>query len=343
MILSLLILIFIGDYLASRILTSKDKKLIFFSFFFFLGVIIGLRGVKMGVDTIVYYEAYNNTIGLSLLDSVKVSYMEIGYVLCTKVFQYLGLSYFQFQLCYSVAMMLLFGNFIFKNTKYPYFATLIFLGAGFFAFTYNIVRQMMAIAICANSWPFIKEKKYLLAIFIIAIGCTFHTIAVLFTIVLILFILKKYKIVVYGSTIFLFGLPVILPSVLSLIEEINPYAGYADFDNPGLKGGMVYMLWMVEILMIIYELQKKTFSSVDKVVANLALICIIMSILDEKIRYLDRIGLIFSPFVILMFCSIGKSIYSYKLKTLYFIGFSLFFLLLFSYRSSELSHWKLWI
>ena len=249
MILLLIIAYFVLDFLGGYVVSKKGYRWMVLSFYFLLGIVIGLRNENIGVDTPAYYEAYNATVNMSLIQSTFLAHMEIGYVFCTKICQYIGLNYFQFQLCYSLIMMLLFGNFIIKNTNHPYFATTVFLGAGFFAPTYNIIRQMMAIAICANAWPYIKNKQYIRSIIIIIIAASFHMTAILFSVAIILYIFRKKIIMRYGFTLFLIYLPILLPSIFNLIQEYNPYEGYADTDKVGLKGGWVYVLWLIEILL----------------------------------------------------------------------------------------------
>lgn len=317
------------------------NKYLFISFYFVLGAIIGLRGINDGLDTISYYETYNLLSNYSLYEVSLVSHMEIGYLLINKIFQFFGFSYHTFQFVFSVSMMLLFGIYIYKNTKDVYFATLIFLGAGFFAFSFNIVRQMMAIAICSNSWIYLRVNRNLKFLFLILIASSFHLMSLLFIIPFILYKYRANRILRYGFTISILCLTLLLPMIFNYLQKYNIYDSYTNLDNTGIKGGFIYFLWIIEFGMAFIILFIHAFSDIEKVVANLALFSVVLTMMDEKVRYLDRIGLIFFPFVILLFCIIGDNIRDSNLRFMYFLFFSLFFFIFFIYRSSEIANFTL--
>lgn len=323
------------------LLIKNNRKIWLLIFYVILGVIIGMRSNHDGIDTISYFDTYNMVANYTLYETMLISHMEIGYLLLNKVFTLFGFDYHSFQFVFSIVMMLLFGNFIYKNTKDVYLATLVFLGAGFFAFSYNTIRQMMAIAICANSWMYIKEGKYIKSIIIILIAVTIHLTSILYIIPLVLYIFRNSRVVRLGFPFLLMFLASFLPIIFRILQDYNMYNSYTDIDKAGIKGGFVYIIWIIEIAMVVFVIMNKKFSSQDKVIANLALFNVVLTMMDEKVRYLDRIGLVFFPFVLLLFCIFGDKLSGYNNKLLYLSSVSLFFFVFFIYRSSEIAQFTL--
>lgn len=344
MTLSIIILAFIINIFISKTLQNRRiKKYWFLSFYIVLGAIIGLRSLNDGVDTSFYYSTYNlfNNFGLKTVS--YMSHMEFGYLLLNKISQFIGLEYHGFQFVFSVIMMLLYGNFIYDNTKDIYLATLVFLGAGYFAFSFNIIRQMMAIAVCANSWKYIKEKKYIVVIILIFIAASIHKTALLFVIPFLLYKYRYNIIIRYGYSILLILLPSLLPFIFSIAQSINLYDNYTvPNNNEGVKVGYIYILWSIEYIMFAYILFSRKFSSTDKVIANLSLSSVTLSIMAQIVIYMDRVGLLFFPFVLLSFCIFGDKISKSNLKILYFSITSILLFLFFIYRSSDISQFVLY-
>lgn len=334
-LLVIIFLIFVSTICIYRINTLIIRKKIFIGLYGILGLIIGLRDTNTGVDTIAYFDNYNQISQVDYTTAFVITAMEPGYVALNKLAYELGFEYYTFQLLFSIIMFILFGNFIFKNTKDIVTATIIFLGAGYFACSINIMRQMMAIAICANSWSYICQKKYIKAALIIVIASLFHATVLLYIFPLFLYLMRNNKLIIYGFTYAVICMGGMLPFIFNLLQQYNLYDSYTDLDNTGQTGGLVRIVWIIEIIFIFYLLLNKKIGIQQKIISNLAFFSVVMAMLDEKVRYLDRVGLVFFPFVVLLFCVVGDSIRNKKMKEQYFIICNLFFFLFFCYRGSD--------
>ena len=191
----------------SYIADKKENRFYVFMCAFILSLFCGFRGIGTGVDTINYYNfmsyirstgiSFGSDIGFSLISYLLMGYFDNPYyplVIFAFVTNFLIVfRLWDFRKEASFPLMLL----IYMSIHYPY--------------TFNIVRQFLAIAIIFWATRYIERSEYFKYIVLNILASTIHSSALLgFTFLFITFGYntkkKKYKIVGFGvAFLFLFA------------------------------------------------------------------------------------------------------------------------------------------
>ena len=173
-------LIFILAFLELGSKLTKNQVRIFSAFLFVLIIIqIGLRW-ETGTDWNPYYNKFIEVDDFNTVLLNAVTGFEIGYGLFSFFIHNIFSNYSIFLLIHA----LFFYSVIFKSLKLfsPYiFITLLF----FYATNLGIVgsnRQLLALAICLLSLPFVEKRKTIHFFLLIFVAFLFHTTAFLFSI-----------------------------------------------------------------------------------------------------------------------------------------------------------------
>lgn len=316
--------------------TERSRNIVFLSFFAIIGVIIGLRDYTIGADTIAYYHIFDSISSESLKYAIENEREEWGYVLCNKVIALLGGDYYCFQLIFSVIMLLFVGKFIIDSTPNYYLAAIIFFGSGIFDFSFNIMRQMMAISIGTCGWTLWRQQKFKEAVLVLIIATSFHKLAILLLPAYLLWSFQGNKLLVSVITILSLSIEILLPYILSYLESSGfYYSHYFDSTAEHLSRNGILFLWTFEGLLIFASFISSNINSKGRCFAILSILYLVFNILDEQIRYLDRVGLFYYPFLILLFCVNGDNLFKERiLKNTYRVAISLFFIVFFIYRGT---------
>lgn len=341
----IIIVILLFNWLIYRFIakTKHQRDIVYLSLFVIIGIIIGFRDYTVGADTITYYNIFNNISSNSLIYAFENIREEWGYVLCNKIIALLGGNYYCFQLIYSIVMLMLIGKFIIDNTTNYYMAVIIFLGAGYFEFSYNIIRQMMAISIGACGWTLWRQQKYKKALLILLIATSFHKLAALLILAYLIYSIRDKKLLVAIITILCLSLEELIPFAYSILESVGMYVNYFKATSDHISRNGIFILWTFEGVLILFSYISSNINSKGRCVAILSILNLIFNILDEQIRYLDRVGLFFFPFMILLFCVNGDNLFKEQnLKNIYRVAVSLFFIAFFIYRET-LSDYKTYL
>lgn len=148
-------------------------------------ILVAFRSINIGIDTIVYYKAYQ-TIGY--VDGIKTvlfsnSFMEKGYLIITYIFSRLGFEYYTFQVIEALFIYTSFGAMIRKYSSNMSMSCLIFVTMQRFFGTMNQARMWIAAAILFYSINLIQERKFIKFLVLVAIASSFHKSAMIFIIV----------------------------------------------------------------------------------------------------------------------------------------------------------------
>ena len=105
-------------------------------------LVMGFRNYTVGVDTASY-----------------MHYYEVGYCLLLKVSSLFVDNYYFFQILQAIIFNVLIMYFIQENTQNYFLAYSVFLGMGMYTLSFNITRQMIAVAIITNAWTLISKGR----------------------------------------------------------------------------------------------------------------------------------------------------------------------------------------
>lgn len=173
----LLMPIIIMSYIAQK----RNKKIFVYLSILYLSIIVGFRGINVGIDTKMYYNAIINNF------PIKWQFEEIGFRL---------LSNFLFNIFKNATMVFFIYSFItnmfiffrlWDFRKKCNYSVMIFLYLCIYIFsTMNIMRQFIAIAMIFYFTRFLEKKKYIYFVVVVIIASQFHKTALL-SLIIILF------------------------------------------------------------------------------------------------------------------------------------------------------------
>lgn len=136
-------------------------------------LLMGLRGVSVGADTIQYERRYR-----TVEDLIKPGAPERGYSFFSYVFSCLGFSFYGYNFvvaCVLSGTLMLFYACYSKNTA---FSAIIFMTIGLLPMYMSGTRQSLAISICLVAYILVDKHHSLFAIALVLLASTFHTSAI---------------------------------------------------------------------------------------------------------------------------------------------------------------------
>lgn len=347
----LLLLVMVFSYLdkgkikySSKYGLVKENNKYLFIFFFMCAMLISLRSIKVGVDTTNYFNHFENIkeINFSQIKTYSDRYaIEIGYIFLMKLSSLIFNSYYFFQFLIGSIFSYLMYKFYKKNSLNHIYISIAFLGLSILLFSFNIQRQMLAVAIVLNAYNYAKEGRWGKTLFYIFLASFIHTTAVIFLTILFAYVMRKNKIIlsviIFSISIFVFNFKKII-SIMSIY--LPHYANYFKNSKVIQSAGLVKLLWLFLIVLAIYEIlysmNKKYQINFDSTyidflnIYSIFTICyVVANILGLEFNYFERLGLYFLPFVLLFLERFGIIIKSNSIRNLYYFISSLIFIIYF--------------
>lgn len=165
---------------------GKPPYAIFFIYCVGLGTFIGLSDMLGGYDRYIYGEVFDYYSGLinngeSMLNNSFFVYFksEPGYGLINYAIAQFTVNRYIFILSFTIIAYCLFAVALYRNTRHPFFALIIFFGLSFF-FTFTYLRQIMAMAICWNTIQLIEKRRLIPFLLVVLFAATIHNASILF-------------------------------------------------------------------------------------------------------------------------------------------------------------------
>lgn len=142
-------------------------------------VLLGFRGLSVGIDTMSYNNIFNsiNSLNFSQLFELKDEY---GYILLQL---FVGKVFGDFHFLLIIVAVVYIGvvsYHIYKYSGNPLLSYLLFIVYGFYSFAMSATRQTIAIALVMLAFEFIKEKKLFKFLFCVFLASSFHITALIF-------------------------------------------------------------------------------------------------------------------------------------------------------------------
>lgn len=318
----------------------NGRKYFLIPVFTVLFLIMGCRSISVGVDTSNYSYIYREIVAIpfvDLLDSFYVGSIEIGFALFAKISSLLLDDYYFFQLLNSFLFCFLMGKFIKDNSTNFITATILFVSLGIYLLAFNITRQMLAVAMVANSYTYFSIRKYRIAISLFLLSISFHVSAIVSTLIYLLYCLrgkkKIFSLIPVVLIVFVFAFEI----VMSIIGDVFVrYANYYANNREIQEANMVKIIWCLEFLFSLYILYAKNkFNSKNKFVAVMCMIYVVSNYIGLSFNYFERVGLYFSPFLILLFEIYGNSLSNKIVRYGYYTVLNVCFLMFFLRASSS--------
>ncbi len=327
-------------------------------------IVCGLRDDTVGTDIenyLIKFIRLRDTPWQEVLTHFYTERVEIGFAVLNKL---VGLITPQPHAVIFVSTALFAigtGRFIYRYTDDVLIAVIVLTCCGYYLYAFNITRQMIAVAILLNAWGELTERRVWSSAVLFGLSVLFHVTSLVFLVTYVVYALRNRRVAV-GVTL---GIGAVLLAGyrlwLKLLSHLTDAFSYLDNSQKTLRAGGIWLLWGVELTIILlflayYILQGSVRGR--RWTAALALpptepvvsLCyplftalyIAFSVLGTQFNNLDRLGVYFLPFCVPMFLEFRRWLRTQAVwwERVYlgalhggFVGFFLFF-------STNLPHYR---
>lgn len=315
--------------LASIILMNKrisSKAFLIFSFSM-MALVLGLRGKHVGEDTLHYisvFESCNKISWGSLFTSrLDVVYdtinnidrsMEVGYMALNKIIRLFTSNAQWLLLIVACATCFLMGKFIYSNCAKVFVPTYIFFCESLYMQSFNLARQMLAVAIGLQAYTILKRgKKYsnIRAAGTIFLAFLFHKSAVALLILIPLWMCKNNRRAMKYTLIGCALAPLGVSLLSKIIQIIIPrYSAYFVNNYWESNVGGTAVLWGIETIMVLFMyFHYKNKDGKEPFIATTCIaLYIALEVIGLKMTIFTRITLYFRVFLVFLFPYFAKYI-----------------------------------
>ena len=175
------ILLFITGGLSFVKLKKKSTRTAMRLIIFPMIVIVGLRSIEIGNDTITYLRTFSNLKYFSILEVISGNFrIEKGYLIYNKIIQNIYPEYWFFLFITSLAIFYAIHLHIKKNSYNTFLSVFLLISFGYYGQTMNITRQMIAISLILIAYEKLKVKRNISFVLMIILASFFHKTAIIF-------------------------------------------------------------------------------------------------------------------------------------------------------------------
>ncbi|MHB1461984.1 MAG: EpsG family protein [Armatimonadota bacterium] len=144
-----------------------------------LALLIGFRGLTVGIDTTQYFDTFQTIRGMDTTSFFSQN-SEVGYRILQYVVDY-ALGNFQYLLVIeAILYMGVIAYHIYRYSSSPVYSYLLFVVYGFYTFSMSTIRQTIAMAIVMIAYEYIKKKNLPAFLGIVLLASSFHQSALVF-------------------------------------------------------------------------------------------------------------------------------------------------------------------
>lgn len=295
----------------------KRKNNVFVWMSLAIPILIGALRFDVGTDYNTYISIYNHFSQLSVPQYLSLQNLdvEIGYYLMVQLSNLLNGGY---PLVFAISSFLTIYFFYLGLKRYDikYKASVYFLYLTvLFPFTFNSVRQGIAISICFYAFSFIIEripKKYLLWILVAAI---FHKSALFLLPFYFInrFIKKntegKYNFILVKSLLFAMGIYLALPYIYEVLQNFSFFDKYSAYQTIAVEGNNYIFYLKLLLLGVILLFYKRIVSQSEMNIYFVIffILDIVLSTLGFASPFIKRVALYFSLFSPLLLFAIPST------------------------------------
>ena len=298
---------------------TKRRRAIAILIFLQLFVISALRSLNVGSDLGNYFIYYfSPAINSSLVDILTKRWSNsIGYNLLNWIVSIFTTDFHIFMIIACIIPLSMFMCFFYRESKAVWLSMLIFLGLSFLGHIFSALKQVIAMAIIAFSYKYVKSRDIKRFMLCIIIAVLFHSTAMA-CIPIYFFSHNKLNFQNYAKYI-LIALLVISGGSYVIEIAANYYRGgmYKDM----IISGEGYMWLLFLIVMLLSGLMfKKTAIINDKdnlIIFNIVFLAVILQLVSLKFSLFVRVVYYYSFFLTVYLPNV---IYSIKKKSLRIAG-----------------------
>lgn len=217
--LLIFILIFFGVYRYDYCRQEKGKFVYLAIICMLFILVAGLR-YRLGQDTLSYlmdYERLRPITNLGPRDFERTRFAP-GFVIFTSIFKQFTSDFTYFQVFQAAFVNIILFYFFNKYTKHVFFAILIYFFYEYFIYSFQQMREAMAVCIFLLSWPFFLKGKWLWWYLASFLAFTFHISAIVMFVVPLICLPGIRQLFIFGkrTLIICFVLMVVFALIQSL-------------------------------------------------------------------------------------------------------------------------------
>lgn len=283
-------------------------------------IVQGFRAYSIGNDTLNYVKIYNSVKTASLIEIIAKTRtsVEMGFQLLLKMFAIMHVSDRGFLLIIAIMINIGVSYFIYKNSKSPLLSIIIFMGTEFFNLSFTALRQMLAVSIIINTYPYLVKKEKLKPICLILVAATLHRTAIIFMIALVVQHIKLNKKTYTILGILFVALHLVGIPILYELIKLTSYGVYLKTNviGEGVVQTAVIIIYTVFGIYLRYKNGKK---DEQDILVLLMIIAIFIQSITYKIALIGRLIWYFYIFNTIFLPNLIMDIKDKKIKNISYI------------------------
>lgn len=312
---------------------KKNSTIIYFFSILFVSMIVGFRGINVGIDTEAYY-TYIEWIKEGIFTT-----SDVGFFYFSKFLLWIKDSS-EFVLCvYSVlTVVFIFSRFWdFRDKVSLPLVQFIFMSL-YLQLSMNIMRQFFSIAIVFWATRLLENRKYIWYVFLNLIAASFHKTSLIGLVFLFMYysirekMSKKKQVIMFSS---LCVAPIIV--VICANKILAKYAIYLE----SVKVDIGFMIFVKLIVLITYVISrykiinsKRQEMEFDRIILLIYFMGLGFTALGYFYTYLDRTGLVFMIFEPVCLARMSSEGINRKIFNMFAVTLSVF-LIIINFKSNS--------
>ncbi|WP_156290947.1 EpsG family protein [Oceanobacillus salinisoli] len=301
--LNLILILVNGFFFLLIIRTNLSKKLFILITSIQLIVFNGLRSLNIGNDTNRYYSIYLRIKeSYSFRDFLLID-TDFGFKLLQKVTLLFTEDFHIWLLFVALFTFIPLGLFIYRNSTGYFFSYLLFIGMGYYAFSFTGTRQTIAMIIVLLSYKYILNKNLFKFLVILILAVSFHSSAIVFLpmyFVAQVNFSKYYFLSLLGFYIlvYIFRFP-IGELMTKFYYDENATLILNKYDSVGDIGGVAILLLLIILMGLFVYNPMKYKDKENRVLINIIIISFLIQMLSSFSYLFTRLNMYYLIFLIL--------------------------------------------
>lgn len=273
---------------------TKDKLFLMVSFILLTSV-SAFRGNSVGTDTDSYI-----TIFMRYVYGIHDPHSEIGFATLNEIIAAFTENPQIIIIVSSIIINLGLIVFIYHNSKMPWLSVYLYITLYYYFFSFNYMRQFIAISIILISWNFLKQRKFITFFILVILASTFHTLGLIGILLIVVYwkrMSTKIIPLIFGGTITVFlGMNLFLEYLFQIFPRYAYYGG----DYLEGEGGIMIVVLYFSLFISTLILKQRNSSEEYNMLLIIASISAALSILGYHYYIFVRPALFFNVFSIII-------------------------------------------
>lgn len=290
---------------------SKTKKYFHLSYALMIFILIAISSMRgnftADYDNYIFlYRAYENSAFVDIIQRGFFSYPEIGYLFFQYVTKIITNNVFYIFLFSSILIVVANMSQIKKHSSLSLVALILFIEAGSFYVSFNLMRQVMSASIVLLGSEYLYDKKPFKFFIVTILAALFHKTALIMIPFYFIAHLKFKKISVIVFSLITLLLFAFLPNIISFVQKY--YWSWYGEDGYGMigysfKNAIADLSLGIFAVAGFFSLKNNQIFKKDSrtnVWVNAAFILIVIAVLGMKVAMIKRFSTFFSTYVIML-------------------------------------------